>query len=177
MHDGKPDCYAFQAVIVETSAAHAAHLRERFLTRGDPLTAKNYFPYVGRYQFIPFLKSKEWSTEKIFTLAKLHSLMINSLKPVFVHNLQDLRTLIGPSFTLHHGFYGIKEKASSRQPGPNPLIYYIHNTSIPTTKVALVTQENLEEAITQLSVVRSILLAKAPPRVPRQHLYISSSGY
>lgn len=105
MQDGKQEQFAFQAVIVEASATHAAQLRERLHARGDPDKVKNYFPYIGGHHFIPLLKSKVWTTCKIYRLAKLHAQKISSLKPVFVHNLQDLQTPIGPTCTLCQGFY------------------------------------------------------------------------
>jgi hypothetical protein len=57
----------------------------------------------------------------------------------------------------------MKEKASTGNPGPLPLLDSIYNTIVPTTKVALASPENFDEAVTQLSVIHSVLLSKIPP--------------
>jgi hypothetical protein len=159
--EGKPDRYYFLAVIAETSVEHAAALRERFYSLSDPFEVKRAYPYVGGHQFILLLKSKEWPTVKIYKLAVLHTQLTQLSKPIFVHNVADLQTPIGPSFTLRGGFNGMISMPTTTSP-TRPLIYSIHNTSNLDTKVALVTPELFDDAVTQLAAVHSILLANVP---------------
>jgi hypothetical protein len=67
--EGKPERFVFQAVVVETSTQEAASLREKFYSLGNPMQVQQQFPYTGKYQFVPFLKTKEWTVQKILNLA------------------------------------------------------------------------------------------------------------
>jgi hypothetical protein len=59
VQDGKPEQYSFQGVVVETSTKHANSLREWFYELGHPKQAESKYPYTGRYQFVPFIKSQD----------------------------------------------------------------------------------------------------------------------
>jgi hypothetical protein len=107
IQDGKQERYAFQAVVVETSTQHAATLREKFFSLGNPKTVLERFPYTENYQFVPFLKTKEWTVAKILSLTKLHVRIIQELRPIFIANLQNIHNDINDGFTLMQGFYGM----------------------------------------------------------------------
>jgi hypothetical protein len=163
--EDKPEKYSFQAVVVETSANKAASLRERFYSLDPPTKAHQSFPYTGKYQFVPILKSKEWTVNKILRLAKLHVQIINDLKPIFLTNLQDLRQEITPTGnTLMQGFYGMQFQCPESNPAAQvPLLHSIHNTGNKTTKVALVPSAHYSDALTQLSSIHSILMSNIAP--------------
>jgi hypothetical protein len=57
IHDGKPEKYTFQAVVVETAVNQAAALKESFYKLANPLTAHLVHPYTGKYPFVPLLQS------------------------------------------------------------------------------------------------------------------------
>jgi hypothetical protein len=164
IQDGKPDRYTIQAVIVETSTKHAAILREKFFSLAVPELLQQQFPYTGRYPLIPLIKTKEWTVNKIFSLAKLHVKMMQDLKAIFLTNLQDIQTVIDQDgTTLMQGFYGMQFPTTlPSQKTPEPLIHSIHNTGSKTTKVVLVTTAHYEEALTQLSAIHSILTSSIP---------------
>lgn len=64
MQEGKPDKNACQAIAVETSTTQAASLRGKIFALGNPMQAKECYPYTGQYQFVPFLKTKEWTVPR-----------------------------------------------------------------------------------------------------------------
>jgi hypothetical protein len=164
--EDNPGKFSFQAVVVETSAKHAATLRERFYSLDHPAKAQQQFPYTGKYQFVPILKSKEWTIQKILRLAKLHVKLISDLKPIFIVNLQDLRNEITPAgSTLMQGFYGMtfQQTINGKALDPVPLLHSIHNTGNKTTKVALVPSSHYTEALNQLSAIHSILTSNVSP--------------
>jgi hypothetical protein len=164
--DGSPDRYSFQAVVAETSTQQAANLKEKFFSLGNPLEAVKDFPYTGKYMFVPFLKTKEWTVAKILSLAKLHVKIVQDLKPIFIANLKSIHNSIGPGGeTLMQGFYGMQYKypaIDGQEPVLEPLLHSIHNTAKPTTKVALVPTNHYDAAITQLSAIHSILSSNIP---------------
>lgn len=184
--EGKPEKFSFNAVVVETSVKNAALLRERFYALGDPLNIKNFFPYTGGNQFVPLLKSKEWSVTKIYRLAKVHMQVIMDLKPIFLQNIRDLRNSIGPNFNLRQGFCGMETSPSTGNP-IELLLHSIHNTSVTTTKVALTKSALYDDAVSQFSVIAGILKEKIspdyysnvftsePPQVQSQHIDSVSS--
>ncbi len=92
--EGQPDRYAFHAVVVETFTSQAASLRKKFYGIGTPAQAQEHYPYTGRYQFVPFLKTKEWTIPKIYNLAKLHVKIVQDLKAIFIIHLQDIHNSI-----------------------------------------------------------------------------------
>jgi hypothetical protein len=139
--DGKPKRFPFHAVVIETSVEHATRLRERFYSLGDPDRAAKIYPYMGKYFFVPLSKFKEWPVDKIWKLAKTNADIIRNLRPIFVENLQDLRNLISQQASLREGFmtlthmeYDTAGKLTSQE----LILHSIHNTSNPTTKVAVV---------------------------------------
>ena len=67
--DGGKERFSFHAIVVETSTQHTAALCEWFYELGNSLTATKRYPYIGGYQFVPMLKSKEWPISKIYHLA------------------------------------------------------------------------------------------------------------
>jgi hypothetical protein len=86
--------YTFNAVIIETSTKYAARLRECFYVLQDPTKATESYPYTGLYQFVPMVKSADWLVAKIYQLAHLHSSIIDDLKPIYVHHIQDINNVI-----------------------------------------------------------------------------------
>jgi hypothetical protein len=111
IQEGKPDRYVFQAVVIETSVQHAASLREKFYALGNPAKAAEDYPYTGKYQFVPFLKTKEWTIAKILRLAKLHVKIVQDLRVIFLINLQNIHNQINhDGITLMQGFYGMQFK-------------------------------------------------------------------
>jgi hypothetical protein len=158
IQEGKPERFVFQAVVVETSTQNAA---SKFFSLGNPDKVQKDYPYTGRYQFVPFLKTKEWTVTKILGLVKLQVKIVQDLKTVFIANLQDIRNYItSDGTTLMEGFYGMQYQSpetSNNTAVPEPLLHSIHNTGKPHTKVALVTTGKYESAITQLSAIHSIL--------------------
>jgi hypothetical protein len=167
IQEGKLDRYVFQAVVIETSTQHAASLREKFFSLGDPKKTVDRFPYTGSYQFVPFLKTKEWTVAKILNLAKLHVKMVQELKPIFIANLRNIHNDIAKEgITLLQGFYGMQYTYPAVEGKPaqtEPLLHSIHNTAKPNTKVALVSLTHYEAAITQLSAIHSILASYISP--------------
>ncbi len=166
LQEGKPDRFVFQAVIVETSTQQAASLRERFYSLGNPVQAQEKFPYTGKYQFVPFLKTKEWTVPKILSLARLHVKIIQDLRSIFLVNLKDIHNSIAhDGTTLMQGFYGMQYNlpvGDGEEPMSEPLLHSIHNTGKPTTKVALVSTSHYDSALTQLSAIHSILTSYIP---------------
>ncbi len=174
--EDKPEKFSFQAVVIETSAKDAAALRERFYSLDNPVKAQQKFPYTGKYQFVPILKSKEWTVTKILRLAKLHVKLISDLKPIFITNLQDLRNEITPAgSTLMQGFYGMQfnQTINGKPLDPVPLLHSIHNTGNKTTKVALVPSSHHTEALNQFSAIHSILMSNV---LPEYHDKVFVSG-
>jgi hypothetical protein len=105
---GSSEKYAFQAVVVETSATSAKQLREAFYNLQKPSITVRKYPYTGSYQFVPFLQSKEWTAHKILKLAKVHVTIIKDLRPIFVANVQNINNTISPTGqTLLQGFMGM----------------------------------------------------------------------
>jgi hypothetical protein len=156
IQEGKQDRSAFQAVVVETSTQHAASLRKIFFSLGNPTKVLERFPYTGKCQFVPFLKTKEWIITKILSLAKLHVRIIQELRPIFLANLQHIHNGINDGIMLMQGFYGVMYQFPAADEGQfhlEPLLHSIHNTAKPTTKVALVHSSHYEEALTQLSAI------------------------
>lgn len=72
IQEGKPERYVFQAVVVETSTQQAASLQEKFFS----------------------LKTKEWTVAKILSLAKLHVMIVQELKTIFLANLHNIHNKI-----------------------------------------------------------------------------------
>jgi len=135
---------------------------------------------------VPLLKSKEWSVTKICHLAKVHMQLIQDLKLVFLQNIKDLHNSIGPNFTLCQGFCGMETSPSTGKP-KEILLHFIHNTSVPTTKVALTKSALYDNAVSQFSVIAGLLKEKIspdyylnvfttePPQVQSQHVDSVSS--
>jgi hypothetical protein len=153
-----PRRYSFNAVIVETSTKHATRLRERFYELADPCKAISEYPYTGLYQFVPMVKSTDWPIQKIYQLAQLHSSIIDDLKTIYVHHIQDVNNVVDDSgYSLLQGLYGM---TVSGQPSNDPkdrLIQSIHNTSKPGVKVVLVQSNKHVAALGQFSNLYNIL--------------------
>jgi len=106
---------------VETSTQQAATLREKFFSLDNPTKAQQEFPYVGKYQFVPFLKTKEWTVSKILSLAKIHVTIIQDLKTIFLKNLRNIHNIISPDgTTLMKGFYGMVYTPTGNSPTSAP---------------------------------------------------------
>ncbi len=160
--DGDRSRFSFQAIVVETSVKHAQSLREKFYQLDPPHQAEASYPYTGKYQFVPLLKSKEWSLEKIYTLAKFHVSIIDGLQPLYISNLQDINNIIDEhGNSLMQGFYGMTIPSSTQQvregSTASPLIYSVHNTSRLNMKAVLIKRDNIEEAIDQFTNIANIL--------------------
>jgi hypothetical protein len=135
------------------------------LPGGPQLIAKVY-PYVGKYPFIPLLQSCEWPVQKIWRLTKLHDHTVKSLRPIFLHNLQDLNNKINEHDTLRAAFFTMEYKEqndSEHMTYSQVLIESIHNTGNPNTKVVLVPPKHYHSAISQLTAVHSGLQAYIDP--------------
>jgi hypothetical protein len=113
-----PRRYSFNAVVVETSTKHATRLCERFYELSDPSKAISDYPYTGLYQFVPMVKSTDWPIQKIYQLAHLHSSIIDDLKTIYVHHIQDVNNVVDDSgYSLLQGFYGM---TVTGQPSTDP---------------------------------------------------------
>jgi len=179
--NGNTERFSFQAVVIETTAEHAAKLRERFYSLGDPLQVQQVYPYIGKYQFAPLVKSREWPIDKIWKLAKFHDNIICGLRPIFIQNLQDLNNKINDTDTLRTAFLRLQNSETIEGITHQvQLIYSIHNTGNPTTKVALIPPLYYDSAIQQLSVIHSGLQGYIHPNfhkavfLPGKHAGVSS---
>jgi hypothetical protein len=129
IQEGKSERYVFQAVVVEASTQQAASLREKFFSLGDPKKAVERYPYRGNYPFVPFLKTKEWTVDKILRLAKLHVKIVQDLKAIFISNLQDIHNCISnDGTTLMQGFYGMQYTYEAEGGPPCQSLYYTLST-------------------------------------------------
>jgi hypothetical protein len=150
--------YSFNAVVVETSTKNAARLREWFYELQDPRDALTSYPYTGIFQFVPMVKSSDWPISKILQLAQLHSSIADDLKPIHVHNLQDINHVIDEEgHSLLQGFYGMTVNG---QPSADPkerLLHSLHNTARQGVKLALVQSNKYESALGQLANLQNIL--------------------
>jgi hypothetical protein len=149
-------------VVVETAAKTTVALRERFYELEDPEKAITSYPYTGGYQFVPLLKSKEWSIQKIYHLAQLHVAMVDDLKPIYLQNLLDINHIV-PADEVQHmqKFYDLHTTSTEHPkighvPG-NQLLHSIHNTNKQHTKVALVQSAKYMDALDQLENLDNIL--------------------
>lgn len=157
--------YSFNAVVVETSTKHATQLRERFYELQDPLVAIKDYPYTGLYQFVPMVKSTEWPIDKIFKLAHLHSSIIDDLKTIHVHHIQDLNNVIHDSgYSLLQGFYGMTVSGQPSNDINDRLLHSIHNTARQGVKVALVSTSKYESALGQFANLFNILSGSIDPK-------------
>jgi len=156
----KQDRFSFQAVVVETSVAHAAALWEWFYSLNPDLIRFKH-PYTAPYPFVPFLPSRAWTVEKIYKLAMLHLEIITDQRPIFLQNLQDLCNIVfSNSFSLLQGFLSMCCSSSPDSTElAKQLIVSMHNTGNPTTKVVLIPKANEEEALKQLAAIHSIMLS------------------
>lgn len=162
LKQGSSDKYTFQAVVVETSATFAKQLREAFYSLQKPSVAVHQYPYTGKYQFVPFLQSKEWTVHKILQLAKVHVTIIKDLRPVFVANVQNIHNIISPTGqTLLQGFMGMSCKGLQGE--EVPLLHSIHNTGNPKIKVALVTTSHHDAALDQFASIHAGLMTVIAP--------------
>jgi hypothetical protein len=157
--EGQPKKFPFQAVVVETSAANAQALRERFYALEKPTTFNRTYPYTGSYQFVPLIKSKEWPLTKILNLAQLHVKIIQDLRTIYLSNIQDLNNVANDDGD--HLLSAFLNMVTSSPPTvyspPQPLLHSIHNTGQPTTKVALFNKEHYDEALDQFSTLEHII--------------------
>jgi hypothetical protein len=184
--------YSFNAVVVETSTKHATKLRERFYDLQDPRTAIADYPYTGLYQFVPMVKSTDWPISKIYQLAHLHSSIIDDLKAMYVHNIQDVNNVIDDSgFSLLQGFYGMTVSGQATTDPKERLLHSIHNTSRMGVKLALVSSSKYKSALGQFTNLKNILtncvnskyhssvfVTGSPPKLSgRQVDSISSGNY
>jgi len=153
-----PRRYSFNAVIVETSTKNAAKLREKFYELQDPRTAIGDYPYTGLYQFVPMVKSTDWPISKIYQLAHLHSSIIDDLKVIYVHHIQDIHNVIDDDgHSLLQGFYGMTVTGLPSEDIHDRLLHSIHNTSKPGVKVGLVPSSKYEAALGQFANIQNIL--------------------
>jgi hypothetical protein len=45
------------------------------------------------FQFVPMVKPNDWPISKIYQLAHLHSSIVDDLKPIYIHHIQDLNNV------------------------------------------------------------------------------------
>lgn len=130
--EGQPKKFPFQAVVVETSAANAQALRERFYALEKPTTFNRTYPYTGSYQFVPLIKSKEWPLTKILNLAQLHVKIIQDLRTIYLSNIQDLNSVANDDGD--HLLSAFLNMVTSSPPTvyspPQPLLHSIHNNTM-----------------------------------------------
>jgi hypothetical protein len=120
--------------------------------------APSTYPYTGSYQFVPLLKSKEWSIQKIYHLAKLHVSVINDLKTIYLVNIQDLNMVVNDSGDpLMQGFLNMTTTDSLGDAKTNKLLHSIRNTGKSTTKVALVKTDKNQDALDQFANIENLL--------------------
>jgi len=104
------------------------------------------------------VKSTDWPIQKIYQLAQLHSSIIDDLKTIYVHHIQDVNNVVDDSgYSLLQGFYGM---TVTGQPSTDPkdrLIQSIHNTSKQGVKVVLVQSSKHEAALGQFANLYNIL--------------------
>jgi hypothetical protein len=152
--DGTPERFTFQAVVVETAAAHASSLHEKFYELENPATARLNYPYTGGYQFVPMLKSKEWSIQKILQLAKLHESIISNLRPLYLENLQDIHHIVNDAGgSLLEGFLNTSVDG-------NPIFHSMHNMGHGRNKVLLSHHDQLDSAIDTLGTIHETLFSE-----------------
>jgi hypothetical protein len=169
LKEGEPGRFSFQAVVVETAVKHATKLRDFFYMQDNPATAVKTYPYTGMNQFVPLLKSTEWTVQKIFLLAQLHVKIIDDLKKIYVHNLKDLNNVINANNeALLQSFYELKMSGTYVHPirhvASDQLIHSIHNTGKPHVKVVLGQSSKYNEALGQLELIHTTLLNKIDPQ-------------
>jgi hypothetical protein len=64
------------------------------------------------------VKSTDWPIQKIYQLAHLHSSIIDDLKTIYVHHIQDVNNVVDDSgYSLLQGFYGM---TVTGQPSTDP---------------------------------------------------------
>lgn len=111
------------------------------------------------------VKSTDWPLGKIYRLAHLHSSIIDDLKPIYIHHIQDLNYVIDDEgHSLLQGFYGM---TVTGQPSIDPndrLLYSIHNTARIGVKVALVQSSKYEAALGQFTNLQNILTNSVDPK-------------
>jgi hypothetical protein len=164
IQEGESACFTFQALVIEMSTKNATILRERFYKFQPSKIVKNY-PYTGLYPFVPMIKSKEWSIQKIHQLAQLHFSILNDLKAIYVSNILDKHHLIndaGESLLQHF----LDQKTSIQHNNdanlPEPLFHSIHNTVRPHVEVFLMKTSNYDEAMGHLTNLHNILCTSIP---------------
>jgi hypothetical protein len=156
--DGQPSRYNFHAVILKTSVREASRLRELFYALQHPKKAKTDYPYTGSYQFVPMLKSKEWSVEKICQLAQLHTSIMEDLNPIYIQNLHDINSLINDQGkSIKHFLQKMEANPDTEISGATTLIHSVHNTRQSTTKVTLVRSSHYDEELGKLTNLQNIL--------------------
>jgi len=157
--------YSFTAVVVETSTKYASKLRECFYPLQNPRTAITDYPYTGQYQFVSMVKSTDWPITKIYQLAHLHSSIIDDLKAIYVHNIQDVNKVIDDTgYSLLQGFYGMTVSRKSSDDPKDRLLHSIHNTTRTGVKVALVQTTKYEVALGQFANLQNILTNCVDPK-------------
>ncbi len=117
------------------------------------------------------VKSTDWPISKILQLAPLHSSIADDLKPIHVHNLQDINHVIDEEgHSLLQGFYGMTVNG---QPSADPkerLLHSLHNTARQGVKLALVQSNKYESALGQLANLQNILIQLRCATLSFQHL-------
>jgi hypothetical protein len=133
-----------------------------------PQQAGEVYPYTGKYQFVPMLKTTEWPLSKIYQLARLHVSIIEGLQPLFITNLQDVNNVIDVhGNSLMQGFYGMTvpsiTQADDSVTPASPLIHSIHNTSKNTTKAILIQKNRVDAAVDKFANISNILKTNIHP--------------
>jgi len=104
------------------------------------------------------VKSTDWPIQKIYQLAQLHSSIIDDLKTIYVHHIQDVNNVVDDSgYSLLQGFYGMTVTGQPSNDPKDRLIQSIHNTSKPGVKVVLVQSNKHDAALGQFSNLYNIL--------------------
>jgi len=109
------------------------------------------------------LPSKEWPISKIFNLAQVHVNIVSDLRSIYINNHQDIITVINEAGeSLMQGLYKLETSECDSSTIRSKLLHSVHNTARPTTKVALVTSSNYEDALGQLTNLQNILINSVP---------------
>jgi hypothetical protein len=156
LKEGGKERFSFHAIVVETSSKDASRLCERFYKLKHPSVAMIDYPYIGNYQFVPLLQSKEWSIQKIYNLACLHVATVENLRTLYINNLSDLHNVVADNGdSLMHILQNLVPSTTDHN--NTSLLHSVHNTGCLTTKAMLVQRDLYEDALGQLLNLQNIL--------------------
>jgi len=83
---------AIHAIVVECDSKNVTQIREALFTLGDPATERIHWPVTGHFMFVPIYETKAWPHQKIVSVPKIHTKLIESLSPLYLDNIKDIDT-------------------------------------------------------------------------------------